>query len=83
MTRKKWNKLRRQRPELFTKFVKSSWESLPSQGMVMGNLRKCSRAQAVAALTAFILSFESHPSAPERALIHKLKGAPVPYSTLD
>lgn len=58
MTRKKWNKLRRQRPELFTKFVKSSWESLRNEAVVIGNLKRYSRSEVVAKLTAFVLSYE-------------------------
>lgn len=53
MTRKKWNRLRRQRPELFRGFglIASGWESVKDDPEV----RYWSKEQAVAILSARLL----------------------------
>jgi hypothetical protein len=62
MTRKKWNRLRRQRPELF-KFLQP-WETMsPSELAVM---RPVSKSRVIAVMTAFVLRYGprglSHPT---------------------
>jgi hypothetical protein len=53
MTRKKWNRLRRQRPELFSGIILPSWEAAyPSE--LLG-LKRHSKAQVIAIMTAFQL----------------------------
>lgn len=55
MTRRKWNRLRRQRPELFPQRLKhrGAWETLSSEELIM--VKKLSKVEAVGHLTALVL----------------------------
>jgi hypothetical protein len=55
MTRKKWNRLRKQRPELFTHLTCVSWEDNARQ---CTPIRKMSKSQIIATLTEFQLTKE-------------------------
>jgi len=52
MTRKKWNRLRRQRPELFELFAKTSWESI-IHDKVEKAVKRYSLSQCIQILTVF------------------------------
>lgn len=60
MTRKKWNRLRRQRPELFdlggTPGKAWAWERLDAHDLKL--LKTVSKAEVIAGLTAWIFTKE-------------------------
>jgi len=83
MTRKKWNRLKRQRPDLFVQAgfnnITSGWETVKE----LPEIRYMSKLQAVKYLTARLTyariaqSGEEHGQ--QRATVNPLVGAPKPY----
>lgn len=54
MTRKKWNRLKRQRPELFKPYVRTSWEKLDKKG-ALEDIKRIGKAELIATLTGDLL----------------------------
>jgi hypothetical protein len=99
MTRKKWNRLRRQRPELFSGISLPSWEAAYPPDLL--SLKRLSKAQVIAIMTAFqfkrslgdlvISDLGDLPLTPwippgvrsNRAVIHNLAGGTKPYNPED
>jgi hypothetical protein len=62
MTRKKWNRLRRTRPELFKQFDSAGWEQAFRD---IPELVRVSKPEAVALLTAAKLTWPERPNVPD------------------
>lgn len=60
MTRAKWNRLRRRRPELFKNFVNDAWEALPTRTRL--NIRRLSVNEVIVKLTEHVLAGEERVS---------------------
>ena len=65
MTRRKWTRLRRQRPELFAEVAPCAWEILSAHDLNI--IRRYSRAETIACLTAHLLLVSDHTT-PLRSL---------------
>jgi len=67
MTRKKWNRLRRQRPELFQGMAYTGWERMSKEAQV--RIRERSKAEIIGILTGWKLSEETLCSSGQKITI--------------